>query len=932
MFPGFLLYGPMVRGAGGRADNSVQISMAAQLVSLQLISAALSTAVAVSAIVLLVVRRFSRSGAALVCVCLAVAIDQVAFAVMQRAPNSHNALVWARIICAATFVLAAALYQFVVTTLDASRLHRLAALASWGIAAQLAVLALATGYGAGGMRTFSWGVFPAFHRSAQWIYPLFFVAVLIATGVAIRNDHSPAIRNDRNRRRLFLIALIAGSFALVDLLPGYGVEVYPFGWAALLVAVTIVLVAVTKYGLPPAAYPVPATEIISSMRDLLVVTDRDGVIRFANDTARTFLADDELPVIGRRLEHLFGSDGGGESVPLGAWVRDRESIFSTKVGQPIELTLSYSPITSRQGQVSGTVILGRDLRDRKRYEWEARRAVTLLQSTLDSTADGILVILQDGRILTWNHRFSDMWAVPAELMESDDEAGLIGRIVQQVVDPGGFLDSLAALSDHPDEESMHILRLKDGRRFEQYSIGRRLDDQPVRVWSFRDITARLDAEEQIYFQAYHDALTQLPNRRLFVERLESCLDSAKAAPSCLAVLFMDLDHFKTINDTLGHDVADALLVEIGARLLSCVGPADMVARHGGDEFTILLPELNGVEDIAPVAEKILERVLAPVVIGAASIEISASIGIAVFPDDGTDIETLLRNADDAMYRAKIAGRNNYQLCTKQVKARAAERSSMQARLRKSIDDGQLVLAYEPQVSLATGRIAGAEAIIRWNDPERGIVEARDFLPLAEETRLIVPIGEWALFSACQQLRRWIDGGLSPFRIGLDVSLQLLQRSDLASIVRRALDGSSIDPLLLELEIDETATLRDLTASIELLRRLRETGVSLTIDDFGSAYSSLRPLATLPIRAVKLARGLTAGVGSGEINAIVAAVISVSERLNLRVGAKGVETREQFASLRDLGCQEGQGAYIAAPLDGGAFAAFIADPDRALVTD
>ncbi len=637
--------------------------MAADLFSLHVISATLSTAVAVSVAVLAVVRRSARSGAALFGVCLAVAIDQAACAVMQRAPNAHSALVWARITSSATFVVAAAVYQFVVTTLDGTHRHRIAALVSWGVAAQLAVLALATDYGPNGMRTFSWGVFPSFHRSAQWIYPLFFGAVLIATGSAIRNDHSTALRNDRSRRRLFLIALTVGSMALFDLLPGYGIDVYPLGWAALPVALTIVFAAVKAYGLPAPAYPVPAALIINSMRDLLVVTDREGVIRFANDSARTFLADDELPVIGRRLEHLFASDGEGQSVLPGAWVRDRESIFRTKMGQPIELTLSYSPITTRQGQLSGAVIIGRDLRDRKRYEWEARRAVTLLQSTLDSTADGILVILQDGRIQTWNQRFADMWAVPAELMESDDESGLIGRIVQQVVDPGAFLDSLAALSEHPDEESMHILRLKDGRRFEQYSIGRRLDDQPVRVWSFRDITARLDAEEQIHFQAYHDALTQLPNRRLFVERLETSLDSAKRDRSCLAVLFMDLDHFKTINDTLGHDVADALLVEIGARLRSCLGPTDMAARHGGDEFTILLPELNRAEDAAPVAKKILEQVLAPVVIGSASIEISASIGIAVYPGDGADIETLLRNADDAMYRAKSAGRNNYQLCT-----------------------------------------------------------------------------------------------------------------------------------------------------------------------------------------------------------------------------------------------------------------------------
>jgi diguanylate cyclase (GGDEF)-like protein/PAS domain S-box-containing protein len=899
------------------------------LFSLYVISATLSAAVAVSVSVLAVVRRSLRSGAALIAVSFAVAIHLAAGAVMQGASSAHG--VPARILCAAAFLVAAAVYQFVVTTLDGTHRHRIAALISWGVAVQLAVLAPATDYGPGPVRTFSWGVFPSLHRSAQWIYPLFFAAVLIATGLAVRNDHATAIRGDRIRRRLFLIALSIGAVALVDLLPGYGLDVHPLGWATLPVAMTLVFVAVTKYGLPAAAYPVPAALIIDSMRDLLVVTDRDGVIRFANDTARTFLADDELPVIGRRLEHLFASNGEGQTVLPGAWVRDRESIFRTKMGQPIELTLSYSPITTRQGQLSGAVIIGRDLRDRKRYEWEARRAVTLLQSTLDSTADGILVIMQDGRILTWNQRFADMWAVPAELMESDDESGLIGRIVQQVVDPGGFLDSLAALSEHPDEESMHILRLKDGRRFEQYSIGRRLDDQPVRVWSFRDITARLDAEEQIQFQAYHDALTQLPNRRLFVERLETSLDSAKRSGSCLAVLFMDLDHFKTINDTLGHDVADAVLVEIGARLRSCVAQTEMAARHGGDEFTILLPELDQADEATAVAKRILERVLAPVVIGSASIEVSASIGIAVYPDDGADIETLLRNADDAMYRAKIAGRNNYQLCTTQVKARAVERSSMQARLRKSIDDGRLALAYEPQVSLATGRIVGAEAILRWNDPERGMVEARDFLPLAEETRLIGPIGEWALFSVCQQLRRWIDDGLTPVRIGLDVSLQLLQRSDLAGIVRRAVDGSSIDPLLLELEIDETAALRDLTASTELLRRVRDAGVSVTLDDFGSDYSSLRPLATLPIQAVKLDRGLTAGVGAGEIRAIVGAVIGVAERLNLRVGVKGVETREQFECLRDLGCQEGQGPFLGATVDCDAFAALVSDPDRARVT-
>jgi diguanylate cyclase (GGDEF)-like protein/PAS domain S-box-containing protein len=624
-----------------------------------MISATLSTAVALSVAVLAVARHSARSGVSLVTVCIAAAGYQVAWAVMQRVAHRHDALVWARILCTAALFLAPAVYQFVVTALDVTRRHRTAAALSWAIAAQLSVLALSTGYGPVGVRTWSWGVFPTLHPAAQWLYPLFFLAVLAAIGLAIRTNASTATASGGIRLRLFLIALAVGSVAVVDLLPAYEIYVYPVSWAALLVAVVIVAVAVARYGFPAGPHPVPAAEVINSMRDLLVVTDREGVIQFANNAACSFLAGDKQALIGRRLEDLFAADE-VESVPAGAWVRDRESTFRTEMGQPIELSLSYSPITARDGQVSGAVIIGRDLRDRKRYEWEARRAVTLLQSTLDSTADGILVIMQDGKILTWNQRFAGMWGIPEGLMENEDDSGLIGRIVQQVVDPGAFLDSLAALSDQPDEKSLHILRLKDGRRFEQYSIGRRLDDQTVRVWSFRDVTARLDAEEQIQFQAYHDVLTQLPNRRLFVQRLEMAINSARRASARLAVFFIDLDHFKTINDTLGHDVADALLIAIGERLRSCVGELDTVARHGGDEFTVLLPEVSRADDAARVAEKILERVQAPVVIGTASIEISASIGIAVYPEDGADIETLLRNADDAMYRAKAAGRNNYQ--------------------------------------------------------------------------------------------------------------------------------------------------------------------------------------------------------------------------------------------------------------------------------
>ncbi|MGZ8850194.1 MAG: EAL domain-containing protein [Thermoanaerobaculia bacterium] len=926
-----------------------------------------------------------------------------------------------------------AVYQFVASILHTANHRRIISGLAWLVAAQFAILTLTTGYFVSGVRRFWWGFYPTFNVAARVLYPLFFGGLLVAAVVEIVRAYPSSKGTERNRIRLSTIALGIGCLAAIDFLPGYGIAIYPFGWSALLACTAVAIYTVTKHGLVPITPSLPATEIISTMRDLLLVSDRDGRIRFANNAACAFLGYSREDIIGRNLEELLVPTDGSGAAPLQGWVRDREYIFRTKMGQPIELTLSHSPVTHR-GEVTGAVIIGRDLRERKRYEWEARRAVTLLQSTLDSTADGILVIGQDGRVLTWNQRFADLWGIPAELMEHDEDHGLIGQLVEQLIDPAEFLRSLAALHEHPEVESVHVLEFKDGRRLEQYSIGRYLDDQPLRVWSFRDVTARLAAEEalrdsesryrllfeqnaagvclatisgriidcnatfadmvgygadelknrelrdvferapaveeirrqldetptvrgleiemrrrdggrvsalanvsllgrgerahvhmtavdisdrkraeeQIEFQAYHDALTELPNRRLFVERLELSLLAAKRTRGNVAVLFIDLDRFKTINDTLGHSVADALLLEIAQRLRSCVRQTDTVARYGGDEFTIILPDLHQPEDAAQVAEKILERVIEPVLAGTTSIEISVSIGIAVYPYDGTDIDTLLRNADDAMYRAKQAGRNTYQLCTEQMKTRAMERLSMHSRLRKAMNDGELVLAYQPQVSVLTGLVVGAEALVRWNDPERGIVESSDFLPTAEETRLIVPLGEWALFTACRQLRQWCDAGLPPLRMAVNISARQFQQRDLASVVRRAIDDCGIDPALLELEIRETTAMRDVDLTIKLLNQLREVGVSIAIDDF-SAYSSLGSLRVLPINAVKMDRGLFQSAAEGDVG-IVGAVIGVSRRLGLRVAADGIETREQFDFLKSRACDEAQGSYFSPAVD------------------
>jgi diguanylate cyclase (GGDEF)-like protein/PAS domain S-box-containing protein len=991
--------------------------------------AATAAAIALFAIVI-VLTRFSRTSVAMFSISVAAAAWQAAFALMYLATDAGAARIWAKVGCACVPFVAAAVYQFVAGILRLASHRRIVSRLGWLAAAQFGILTLTTDHVVSGVRRFRWGFYPTYNVVAGVAFLLFFGALLAAALVEIIRAYPSFRGTERKRILLFTLALGVGYLAAVDVLPGCGNAVYPFGWAALLGFTAVAIYAIRKHGMVPITPSLAANEIIGTMRDLLLVSDRDGRIQFANNAACTFLGYSRDDMIGRHLEELLVPTGGSEEALQGRWVRDREYVFRTKMGQPIELTLSHSPVKHRD-EITGAVIIGRDLRERKRYEWEARRAVTLLQSTLDSTADGILVIGQEGRVLTWNQRFVDIWGIPPELMEKDEDRDLIGHLVDQLRDPKELLRSLEALREHPDAESVHVLELRDGRRLEQYSIGRTLDDSPLRVWSFRDVTARLAAEEalrdsearyrllfeqnaagvclaamsgriidcnatfaelvghtldalpnrelgelfdrssaveeiqrrleetpavrgleielrrpdgarvsalanisllgrgesalihmtavdishrkraeeQIEFQAYHDALTQLPNRRLFVERLELSLLTAKRVRGNVAVLFIDLDRFKTINDTLGHSVADALLVETAQRLRSCVRQTDTVARYGGDEFTIILPDLHQPEDAAQVAEKILERVVEPVAAGATSIELSVSIGIAVYPYDGSDLDTLLRNADDAMYRAKSTGRNGYQLCTEQMKTRATERLSMQSRLRKAMNDDELVLTYQPQMSVSTGLLVGAEAQIRWNHPERGIVEESDFIPVAEETRLIVSLGEWALFTACRQIGRWREAGFPPLRMAVNVPARLFQQRDFDRVVRRAIDECGIEPTLLELEVRETTAMRDVEITIEMLKRLRDIGVSIALHDFG-AYSSLGSLQALPINAVKIDRRLLeSGATAAGDAAMVGAVIDVSRTLGLRVTAEGVETLEQLEFLESRGCQEAQGAYF-----------------------
>jgi diguanylate cyclase (GGDEF)-like protein/PAS domain S-box-containing protein len=439
------------------------------------------------------------------------------------------------------------------------------------------------------------------------------------------------------------------------------------------------------------------------------------------------------------------------------------------------------------------------------------------------------------------------------------------------------------------------------------------------VMVFHDVSAARVLSLRMSYLAQHDHLTDLPNRILLNDRLTQAMALARRHGRKLAVLFLDGDRFKHINDSLGHAIGDHLLQSVALRLLDCVRRSDTVSRQGGDEFVILLSEVTQPQDAAVSAEKILQAMSAPHRIGPHDVHLTMSIGIVTYPDDGTDAETLVRNADFAMYDAKKNGRNNYQFFRPDMNVRAMERQSIESGLRDAMERGEFVLHYQPKMNLETGAIIGVEALIRWHHPERGLVPPAQFIPVAEECGFIVPIGRWVLREACHQAKAWQDSGLRPVRISVNVSAVELRSSDFVAGVRDILTETGLDPRYLELELTETFLMQDSKSTVAVLRALKGMGVQLALDDFGTGYSSLSYLKRFPIDTLKIDQSFVRDLTTDADDAsIVTAVISMGKSLHIGVVAEGVETREQLAFLREQSCPEGQGYYFSRPVVAEAF--------------
>ncbi len=504
---------------------------------------------------------------------------------------------------------------------------------------------------------------------------------------------------------------------------------------------------------------------------------------------------------------------------------------------------------------------------------------------------------------------------------------------------------------HPDEQEMVGERYarvsrkeRVSRQFETTLVSKDGCNVPVEVTSartvwygepaelviIRDISKRKKAEEEIQQLAYYDTLTRLPNRALLYDRMSQAIALANRNSKYVGVLFLDLDRFKVINDTLGHVAGDRLLKTVAERLSSSVRESDTVSRLGGDEFIVILSSLAHDDDITNAAEKILAVISGAIMIDNREIYTTASIGISVYPNDGTDINLLLKNADIAMYQAKGQGRNNFQFYSKEMNVKALEHLMMETSLRRALEREELFLVYQPQMDLKSGQVTGMEALLRWRHPDLGILAPAKFISLAEETGLIIPIGEWALKTACVQNKTWQDSGYQPLRTAVNISRGQFRQQNFVEIVADILKETGLDPARLELELTESMAMDNAAATVALLLELKPMGVSLSIDDFGTGYSSLSYLKHFPIDRVKIDRSFVRDITENPDDAaIAAAIIAMSHSLNLRVTAEGVEHQHQLEFLSSRGCDEIQGFLLTPPLSAEELTLFL---DRTVMVD
>ena len=659
-------------------------------------------------------------------------------------------------------------------------------------------------------------------------------------------------------------------------------------------------------------------QIITCMPSGLMVLDADFNIRSCNRALRRMLGlpdESEVPA-GQALETLFSAPELREHVQhVAATGQHRHDVIVGAPGPGGVRHFEFNISGTMLGDEHILLLMVQDITDRITAETQLRESEERLRATFSQAAVGIAHMSPDGRWLRVNHKLCDIVGYAQE--------ELLGMALDDIThrdDVGACADSVRQLlaGDIPDYSMEKRYVRKGGLPVwvnQTGSLVRDAQGEPkYLIVVIEDITRRKIVESELLYLANHDALTGLPNRNLLEDRLEQAIAHASRAGQVVALLFLDLDRFKNINDSLGHGVGDALIKAMGVRLSDAVRDGDTVARLGGDEFVIVLAELQAEQNAAPAAAKILDAVLQPLTIDGHELAVTASIGISLYPKDGTDSQSLLKNADTAMYRAKDAGRNIFQFYTQEMNACTLDRLKLENSLRYALERNEFVLHYQPQLDLSSGRIIGMEALLRWQRPGHGLVSPADFIPLAEETGLIVPIGAWVLHAACAQNKAWQAAGSPKIRMAVNLSPRQFKQQDVAAMVSRALDQSGLDAEWLELEITESCIMEQPEGSAEVLRELSGMGVGLAIDDFGTGYSSLNYLKRFPIDTLKIDQSFVRDITTDPDDAAIAsAVIALAHSMRLAVIAEGVETPQQLEFLRERQCDRMQGYLFSRPV-------------------
>ncbi|MEO3715112.1 putative bifunctional diguanylate cyclase/phosphodiesterase [Roseateles flavus] len=666
--------------------------------------------------------------------------------------------------------------------------------------------------------------------------------------------------------------------------------------------------------------------LLDALQEAVWLVDAHGLtVLQANEAARQLLGLSSAQLVGRRIESLcvtpedllFWSEvAGGACEEL-----HTETLMRHADGHTLWVDRRACLVQADGAHPHGRalwVVSMRDLSAQRRGEEEREALLVDLRSTLESTADGILVTDLAGRLRNFNQRFATLWGIPEDLLQQRDDAAVQAWMRRSVTDGAAYAARLAALLDAPLLQSSDVIQLLDGRVLERVSLPQWSRQRPVgRVFSFRDLSDQLAASQRIEELSHTDMLTGLPNRRALSQRVEYARAIAKREHSGFAMLFVDLDRFKQINDTLGHAFGDRVLREVAQRLRDSLREVDTVAKLSGDEFALLIHEADarGAEH---TARRVLEAMGRPFGFDALSFTVTASIGIALFPGDGESLDELTSSAERAMQGVKDSGRAGFRFHQPRKDVDLLARMRLDHAMRQALLDRRFRLHYQPQLDLASGQVIGAEALIRWRDPLRGEVLPGEFIPVAEESGFIVAIGDWVLHEAVAQAQRWWQQGRR-MPVAVNVSALQFQQGQFVDTVRQVLKSAGLPPDLLELELTESILLRDADEALRRLQALAELGVCLSIDDFGTGYSSLAYLKRFPIQRLKIDRSFVQGLPADASDAgIVRAVAQMGRALGLQVIAEGVENEAQRDFLREAGCHEYQGYLFSPALDLAAF--------------